>query len=979
MIEIKALNKYYNRGKSNQIHVINNVTLSLPESGMVAIFGKSGCGKTTLLNTIGGLDTADDGLVAVFGEKISPNNDELRNKYIGCIFQNYNLCKQETVFENVANALRLCGMTDRDEIYRRVTSALANVGMDKYLNRTPDTLSGGQQQRVAIARALVKNPQIILADEPTGNLDEANTLMVMDILKELSKSRLILLVTHEAELVDHYCDKVIEIVDGAINSIRENENADGHFQKDKNHIYLGELQKSETSANGVHIEYYGEPNGEISIKLVSEGGRLYLKCDDPKVRIIDDSSEIKLKEGVYAPTPLTVSASHIDMSQLTPFEGKKYGRLFGFSNAFSSARNSYKSSKKKKSNRFLRIVLATLAIVMVFMSSNFAVGIGKYLNVSDNHSDNSFFIPMTVDTDLSHISNSIGQNGLLYARIVGSDVTENAYETIGFSFKNFMSTENLSIFSASGTVLDISVARGLNVVSGNYEFKSLLDTVITTAVADELITNADLSFIKDYDDLIGLTSSSQYYNSEYIRIIGVVESDEKAFFFSSLSASQIILSNQYGNMLHVTAASLSDYNDDIPLGSVAVQYDPNYLSDEDLDSIITILGKKFSLINSQKIYTNMSDYHEYVYEKYSIKLLEYHDYIEEKKLENSLSTSMEWFFDYYSKYLNEYIDILIKNTYVDIELWAYSRTTLLAPKAMIANMYYLNSAGFTDEYVYFSLKYHELYGKYPTLEQLDKFYNDSDTDEYYLELDSIWDYYNEYSNDNYSYNSKGQASFILNDEDYISLVNACGKCSKWVYGYGASVYDYEYYYHEQLDDGTEWYEHHMLIYASNAEEAEAYLCQYYDENTLITPSDTLEIQFSDSIQEILQNSISLLLVTAVMFICVFLLMRTTIMDRVKEIGIYRAIGVSKKNLVFRFFIETLVLTGISVLIGFIISSILVSKLAAYSLLADVFYYPVWFAAIVFIFLVAAIAISGTLPVIMLLRRTPSEIIAKYDI
>ena len=227
MISIKGLNKFFNKGRQNQIHVINNVSLELPEKGMVAIFGPSGCGKTTLLNVIGGLDKFAGGSLCIDGKNIRRGTDLIRNQYVGYIFQNYNLNKSESCFDNVANALRLCGIKDQSVINERVMAALSNVGMDKYYKRTPDTLSGGQQQRIAIARAIVKNPKIILADEPTGNLDEANTVMIMDLLKAISKDHLVLLVTHEAELVDYYCDKVIELRDGRVVGIKDNDGADG--------------------------------------------------------------------------------------------------------------------------------------------------------------------------------------------------------------------------------------------------------------------------------------------------------------------------------------------------------------------------------------------------------------------------------------------------------------------------------------------------------------------------------------------------------------------------------------------------------------------------------------------------------------------------------------------------------------------------------------------------------------------------------
>ena len=138
MISIKGLNKFYNKGKQNEIHVINDVTLDLPDRGMVAVFGKSGCGKTTLLNVIGGLDSFASGSLKIEGQSIAVDTDNIRNRYIGYIFQNYNLSKSETCFENVADAVRLCGVTDEQIIKERVSAALENVDMANYAKRTPD-------------------------------------------------------------------------------------------------------------------------------------------------------------------------------------------------------------------------------------------------------------------------------------------------------------------------------------------------------------------------------------------------------------------------------------------------------------------------------------------------------------------------------------------------------------------------------------------------------------------------------------------------------------------------------------------------------------------------------------------------------------------------------------------------------------------------------------------------------------------------
>ena len=323
MIRIQGLHKFFNKGRSNEIHVINDISLDLPEKGMVAIFGKSGCGKTTLLNVIGGLDKYAEGMLTIENQSIRENTDVIRNQYIGYIFQNYNLNKAETCFENVADALRLCGMTDEDEIEVRVTAALTNVGMEKYARRTPDTLSGGQQQRIAIARAIVKNPRIILADEPTGNLDEANTVMIMDLLKAIAKDHLVLLVTHEANLVDFYCDTVIELQDGKVVGTKQNASANGFAARDKNDIYLGELSRRDISDESTEVEYYGElPERPVKLKIVNNGGKIYVQIGSEKVQILDEFSEVKLREGVYEEKVNVNAVSEgIDMSKLPPVKG----------------------------------------------------------------------------------------------------------------------------------------------------------------------------------------------------------------------------------------------------------------------------------------------------------------------------------------------------------------------------------------------------------------------------------------------------------------------------------------------------------------------------------------------------------------------------------------------------------------------------------------------------------------------------------
>ena len=511
-IRIVNAHKYDNKGKSNQLHVMDGVNLELPEQGLVAIFGRSGCGKTTLLNTVGGLDKIASGSIELFGQNIKEDTDTLRNKYVGYIFQNYNLSVTDTVYENVAAALRLCGMEDEEEIGERVMAALENVDMAKFRDRTPDTLSGGQQQRVAIARAIVKAPAILLCDEPTGNLDEANTVMVMDILKELSRTCLVLLVTHEAHLVDFYCDRVIELVDGRVHSDRLNEGAKGYVRRNKNHIYLGELNRTETPTPGVTVEYYGDPVGELRLRVVHVDGKLYLQSEDPALKILDEGSEIRLMEGVFEEAPKEQATAHgraLDMSRLTPVEGKNYGRLYHWKNSLSSAWRENFSKKKKKGRGLLRACLFLLALALVFMTAAFGAGLGYYMDLRQEHNENLFYVPLDPETDYQFLRESMGTHGMDYARVIGaSPLYDQDY--LNFNSAAFMTAERISV-TCDARAQDVANAKGYSLVAGTAELKTQSDILITTAVADELLDTSTVGYIDTYEDLVGMISNNSYY------------------------------------------------------------------------------------------------------------------------------------------------------------------------------------------------------------------------------------------------------------------------------------------------------------------------------------------------------------------------------------------------------------------------------------------------------------------------------------
>ncbi len=299
MIKLRGVNKYFNKGKKNQIHVINETTLDMGNNGLVALLGPSGSGKTTLLNAVGGLDKVNSGDIFVDGQKITGRAaskvDKIRNLSIGYIFQDYKLVENMTVYENVAMVLKMIGIKDPEEIKTRITYILESVGMYRYRNRMAGMLSGGERQRVGIARALAKNPKIIIADEPTGNLDSANTIEIMNIIKAISKDRLVVLVTHEVELAKFYASRIIELKDGVIVEDYENITDDSLNYRIDNKFYLKDFEKHETAlGQSVNVNFYGKADDKLDIDVVIKNGNIYIKTkNDQRVEVIDSHSTIE--------------------------------------------------------------------------------------------------------------------------------------------------------------------------------------------------------------------------------------------------------------------------------------------------------------------------------------------------------------------------------------------------------------------------------------------------------------------------------------------------------------------------------------------------------------------------------------------------------------------------------------------------------------------------------------------------------------
>ena len=218
MLKLENIVKEYDSGDV-KVSALKGVSVEFRKSEFVSILGPSGCGKTTLLNIIGGLDRYTTGDLIISGRSTKEYKDSdwdtYRNHTIGFVFQSYNLIPHQSVLANVELALTLSGVS-RAERREKARVALEKVGLGDQLNKKPNQMSGGQMQRVAIARALVNNPEILLADEPTGALDTETSVQIMELLKEISQDRLVVMVTHNPDLAEEYSTRIIKLVDGKI-------------------------------------------------------------------------------------------------------------------------------------------------------------------------------------------------------------------------------------------------------------------------------------------------------------------------------------------------------------------------------------------------------------------------------------------------------------------------------------------------------------------------------------------------------------------------------------------------------------------------------------------------------------------------------------------------------------------------------------------------------------------------------------------
>ena len=316
MLKLVNITKTYLSGE-NEVKALKGINVEFRKNEFVSILGHSGCGKTTLLNIIGGLDRYTSGDLQIKGKSTKEFKDRdwdtYRNNSIGFVFQNYNLITHQNVLSNVELALTLSGVS-REERRKRAKEMLIKVGLGDQMHKKPNQLSGGQMQRVAIARALINNPEILLADEPTGALDSATSIQIMELLKEIAKDRLVIMVTHNPELAEKYSTRIIKLLDGNIT--------------DDSNPYTATEEKQEKRVKNkkTHMKFFTALSLSLN-NLMTKKGRTFLTAFAGSIGIIGIALILSLSNGVQeyinkvqedtlSTYPLTIQKSTVDMTSM---------------------------------------------------------------------------------------------------------------------------------------------------------------------------------------------------------------------------------------------------------------------------------------------------------------------------------------------------------------------------------------------------------------------------------------------------------------------------------------------------------------------------------------------------------------------------------------------------------------------------------------------------------------------------------------
>ncbi|MFW5892682.1 MAG: ATP-binding cassette domain-containing protein [Bacillota bacterium] len=536
MIKLDNVKKTYNKRKQNENRVLDGISLDLPEKGLVVLLGESGSGKTTLLNAMSGLDKIDTGSIAFDQQTFEKYNtaawDKLRTKDIGYVFQNYYLLPFETVYHNIRLTLKMIGIDDETEIGKRIDYLLGVVGMQGYKNRKANQLSGGQQQRVAIVRALAKDPKVIIADEPTGNLDSRNTLEVMQIIKQISKEKLVVMVTHERNLARSYGDEIIEIVDGNIASRVTNHEKTQHTKTHETDIYLGDLDQVLDDDN-VKVFMDGSTDKAPKARLILKNKTLYIDIEDSaynKVYMLDEKSDVKIHDAKREEVEKTEEAlPPFNYSERFAPPQKVFKQVIGWRHALERA-----WAALRRTNRITKL----LFIGFLLGASVFALAVAMFTNIFFIEDED--FIRTPKYTFSSPLDDQYSDTMEFEDFDAVKDYAESRDSVVGYGVARRNSTIRISLpkfyqtggsTTRSGHIAPIELVDENDLVAGSMPEdngilidRTLADSMLDTGVFPNL-------GIDSYEALLSLDGLLRIGNTEIpYEISGITDTDAPVFY-----------------------------------------------------------------------------------------------------------------------------------------------------------------------------------------------------------------------------------------------------------------------------------------------------------------------------------------------------------------------------------------------------------------------------------------------------------------
>ena len=563
MLELKSITKIYQTEGFKQ-KALDKVSVNFRKNEFTSILGPSGSGKTTLLNIIGGLDHYDSGDLIINETSTKQYHDRdwdtYRNHRVGFVFQSYNLITHQTVLANVELALTLSGVSKKERV-RRAKKALSRVGLKEHMNKRPSQLSGGQMQRVAIARALVNDPEILLADEPTGALDTATSKQVMDLLKEIAKDKLVIMVTHNPDLAEEYSNRIIKLQDGKI--IDDSNPYDGKIDTEL------DLVESEKKSKKTSMNYFTAISLSMN-NLMTKKGRTFLTAFAGSIGIIGIALILSLSHGInqfihkteeetLSSYPLQIQKESVDMStmlqtlsgnrDIKDYKDNKIHSINIMGDMFETMSREVKRNDMKQFRDYLENHKKIDSYV-----TDIQYGYNVTLNLYKNDPDKIVRVnPTTVldalgmgTSNMSNVySTFLSSNDVFYEMIDNSELLEQQYNLVAGSWpKNYNemvltvgehnSISDYTLYSLGLLDQDELKEKFNQMTSGkevsfeehSYELEDILNLSFRLVLSPEYYKKENGIWVRHEDDeeyMKNLLSSS-----EEIKIVGIIQADEEA-------------------------------------------------------------------------------------------------------------------------------------------------------------------------------------------------------------------------------------------------------------------------------------------------------------------------------------------------------------------------------------------------------------------------------------------------------------------